>query len=127
MATRAEWSKRIERWEKSGLSARAFAAREGVDAKRLTWWRWKLRSSPLEPPEPAAEASLSWLPVRVVDPPPPPARALPRAALAPSAPAQPSPLEIALPNGRVVRVWPDVEPEALARVLAVAAQEPTRC
>ena len=29
MATRAEWEKRVQRWDKSGLSAAAFAARCG--------------------------------------------------------------------------------------------------
>ena len=39
---RATWSKRVESWKRSGLTATEFAARHGLHAKTLTWWRWKL-------------------------------------------------------------------------------------
>jgi transposase len=32
----------VQRWQRSGESAQEFAAREGVRAKALEWWRWKL-------------------------------------------------------------------------------------
>jgi hypothetical protein len=32
MATKAEWAERVERWERSGLSAEKFARREGYKA-----------------------------------------------------------------------------------------------
>jgi transposase len=32
----------VQRWQRSGESAQQFAAREGVRAKALEWWRWKL-------------------------------------------------------------------------------------
>lgn len=83
MATRDEWAERVDRWQKSGLSAKDFAARERIESRRLVWWRWKLQAS--SPPE------LRFLPVRVVD-----------SAARPAGSAVP--LEIALPNGRVVRV-----------------------
>ncbi len=102
MATRDEWSRLVADWEASGLDATEFAARAGVIPKRLVWWRWKLRSTrPPTPPEPR------FLPVHVVDS---------SARLAPAA----SPIEIALPNGRVVRVAPGFDPAVLAQVLAVA-------
>lgn len=41
-ANRAEWRRRISRWEKSKEPARVFAAREGVGEKSLYWWRRKL-------------------------------------------------------------------------------------
>ena len=104
MATRAEWSKRVDRWRKSGLSAEEFAEREGLKSKQLVWWRWKLRSSP--PPSP----ELRFLPVHVVD-------------TSVQAAVSGAPLEIALPNGRVVRVPPGFEPAMLKRVLAVASEE----
>ncbi|XYI02067.1 IS66 family insertion sequence element accessory protein TnpA [Sorangium sp. So ce1128] len=44
MATRAEWVERVERWERSGLSAEKFAGREGYKPKHLYWWRWRLRA-----------------------------------------------------------------------------------
>jgi hypothetical protein len=45
MATRSEWAGRVERWQRSGLSADEFAEDEGVPSKRLVWWRWKLRAT----------------------------------------------------------------------------------
>jgi hypothetical protein len=42
--TRAEWTKVVARYERSGLSAKAFAAREGISARSLSWWKWKLES-----------------------------------------------------------------------------------
>jgi hypothetical protein len=49
MATKAEWAKRVERWESSGLSAEKFARREGYKPKQLYWWRWKLRAERKRP------------------------------------------------------------------------------
>jgi transposase len=109
MATRAEWTKRVERWGKSGLSAEAFGAREGLKAKQLYWWRWRLRSSPPESTT-SSPPPLRFLPVHVKAPTAPPAGA----AVA---------LEIALPNGRVVRVPPGYDPAMLERVLAIASED----
>jgi transposase len=44
--TREQWAKRIERWQRSGLDAANFAAREGVTPERLRWWRWHLGLGP---------------------------------------------------------------------------------
>jgi hypothetical protein len=101
MATRDEWSRLVADWEASGLDATEFAARAGVIPKRLVWWRWKLRS--MRPPEPR------FLPVHVVDS---SVRSAPGSSL----------IEIALPNGRVVRVAPGFDPAALAQVLAIAGR-----
>lgn len=47
------WVRRVRRWKKSGLTAKDFAAREGVNAKTLSYWRWKLGTQPaLEPRKP---------------------------------------------------------------------------
>jgi transposase len=107
MATRAEWADRVERWERSGLRAEVFAARERIKAKRLTWWRWSLRSSSATAV--AGRAPMRFLPVRVVE-------------TAGSATSSVAPLEIVLPNGRVVRVAPGVDPATLERVLAIASE-----
>jgi transposase len=95
----------MKRWEKSELEAAEFAQREGLEAKLLCWWRWKLRSSEVLPP-----AEPQFLPVHVVAPSPPLVAKL---------------IEIALPNGSVVRVPPGFDPATLERVLAIAAEAPS--
>jgi hypothetical protein len=40
--TRAIWAKRVKRWKRSGLKATEFAEREGLKAKTLWWWNWRL-------------------------------------------------------------------------------------
>jgi hypothetical protein len=41
--TRSWWQGAVSRWERSGLSARAFAEREGVSSRTLYWWSSALR------------------------------------------------------------------------------------
>lgn len=106
MATRAEWKKRVERWNKSGKTAEEFAAEEGFRAKQLYWWRWKLRG---EPAAAKVAGAPSFLPVRVMDPTPPTVLC---SAL----------IDIVLPNGRVVRVAPGFNLTALTQVLRIAEQ-----
>lgn len=42
-ATQAEWAKRVERWQDSGLTAKEFAAELNVNAGTLSYWKYKLR------------------------------------------------------------------------------------
>lgn len=107
MATREVWAKRVERWRRSGLSTEAFSAREGIKSKQLVWWRWKLGSS--SPSEPVTLVPPEFLPVHVVD-----AVACPSGATLP--------VEIALPNGRVVRVAAGFDAATLERVLEIASE-----
>jgi transposase len=41
--TRAAWARRVERWQRSGLTADRFAEREGVNARTLAFWKWRLK------------------------------------------------------------------------------------
>lgn len=41
--TQKKWAERVARWEKSGLGCDEFAAKEVISAKRLAWWRWRLK------------------------------------------------------------------------------------
>jgi transposase len=41
-ASRKQWEKRVQRWQKSGLSADEFASRSGVSCQSLRSWKWKL-------------------------------------------------------------------------------------
>lgn len=39
---RAEWTERVRRWRRSGLTAREFAESIGVKAATLTHWAWRV-------------------------------------------------------------------------------------
>jgi len=115
MASRAEWTRRVERWEKSGLSAEAFAAREQLKARQLYWWSWKLRSlQPGASAPPRGSAPVEFVPVHVVD------------SATPAVDSD-SPIEIVLSNGRVVRVRAGVDTALLGRVLSVVSPEEEPC
>lgn len=113
MTTRVEWAERVARWERSGLSAEKFARREGYKPKQLYWWRWKLRAEGLSRPglPSSPEEAPRFVPVHVVTD---------------ATPVVAEPIEIALPNGRVIRVRPGFDPATLERVLALVAEE-TSC
>jgi len=42
--SRETWSKRVEKWKASGLTAAEFGAKIGVSAASLSWWKWQLGS-----------------------------------------------------------------------------------
>ncbi len=44
---RSEWARLVRELERSGLPAAEFAARRGVNARTLVWWRWRTRSEPV--------------------------------------------------------------------------------
>jgi transposase len=109
MATRAQWSTRVNKWKRSGLDMAEFARREGIEAKQLGWWRWKLGSTQVA--ESASAPEPRFLPVHVMASQSPPAAA---------------PIEIVLRNGCVVRVSPGFDAATLERVLAVTGTEGER-
>jgi hypothetical protein len=106
MATRAVWTERVERWERSGLEVAEFARREGLQPAQLDWWRRELRASRPQRAEPRGR------PARIAKP----------CSPAPTAPAAPAWINIALPNGGLVRLLPGVDAATLACVLAVTAE-----
>lgn len=101
--SRAVWARRVARWAKSGLSCAKFAAREGVKATTLSWWRWHLDREHAEPTEALARYEPAFVEVEPV--------------VFESASEH---IEVALINGRVVRVPRTFGDEALVRVLAAA-------
>ena len=111
--SREVWTKRVERWRDSGLSATEFAAEIGVNANSLRHWGWRVngehrraesQATPME-----AEA-LTW--VEVAAPKEPEA--------APPSPNPPTEkLEVVLASGMTVRVPLRFDAEALRRLLAV--------
>lgn len=92
--SRSEWSALVRDWRASGQTASEFARRRRLNARSLSWWRWKL----------GAEVEH----VDFVE--------LELAGETPSAHR----IEIALGNGRTVRVPDEFDTVALARVLDVA-------
>jgi hypothetical protein len=90
------WRRRIDQWRASGLSVRAFCARHGLATASFYHWRRVL--------ERRAAAAPAFVPVQVV---------------ADAVLAQASALEVALVDGRVVRVAPGFDAATLRRLLAV--------
>jgi len=109
---KAEWAERVKRWEKSGVGGEEFAEGEGIDAKRLTWWRWKLRTEAAVAPK---RVPVRFLPVRVVG-----------EVTVTTAVAE-SPIEVVLGNGRTIRVSSGFDAVTLARVLRVATEGGDSC
>ena len=42
-SAREQWRERVARWRSSGLTAKEFAARDGVNASTLSCWAWRFR------------------------------------------------------------------------------------
>jgi hypothetical protein len=93
------WKERVQQWTASGLSARAFATREGLRSERLFFWKRRLRASSA-----MAVASLSFAKVSVAPP--------PREVAV-------SPLEVVTRSGHTVRVGSHFDEAALLRLLTV--------
>ena len=101
MRRRSEWALEVAGWRESGKPAREYAASRGLNPKSLKWWATRLKRSD----EGAATTSpAAFVPVRVVP-------QVPRGV----------PIEIALGNGRVVRVAEGCDLRLLAQVLEVVA------
>jgi hypothetical protein len=105
--TREIWSERVRRWQTSGLSAAAFAAREGVNAKTLSFWRWNLGQKKARRP--------SAVPAVV----PQAADFIELVAPSKSVPRHGSPFEVSLGNGTRLVVPSLFDERALESLLSV--------
>lgn len=114
--TAAQWAEVVKRWKDSGLPSKAFAEREGLNARTLVWWSSELRRRDKRKRRPARPArrrsSSAFSEVRVVQ------RPTPQPAT-PAAGAPASSIEVQSRSGRVVRAVGAVDREALAAVLEV--------
>ncbi len=112
---RGFWKKLSAAYERGDGTIEELAARHGVVASTFRFWRWKLRrETPAAKPGKAAGLSRragapKFVAVRV------------RAPAPAEATGGSAAIEIALGNGRVVRVVGRFEPALLARVLDVAS------
>jgi hypothetical protein len=111
MVTKAEWAARVKRWGKSGLGREEFAKGEGIDAKQLGWWCWKLRTEAAGP----KRVAVRFLPVRVVG------------EITVTTAVAESPVEVVLGNGRTIRVLSGFDAVTLARVLSIATEGGDSC
>lgn len=93
-----QWRARIDAWTRSGLSARAFAAKHGLGHDSLYWWRRRLRDAP------AAES-------------------MPAPRLVPVTFEAPAQCELVLRSGRLLRFPASLAPSTL-RDLLVALEAP---
>jgi transposase len=96
-ASREIWRRRVERWGRSGRSAREFAAAGGFHAETLRQWKYKLQREAQVP------ASLPLLEV---------VASRPRAAADPR-------FEVELVGGRRLRVPVSFDSDVLRRLLAI--------
>lgn len=102
--SQAQRRRLVERWRSSGLSARDFAAGEGINVSRLWAWSSRMRR------EMTAAAGVSM--TRAVGPTPP--KMLP-VRITTSADAR---YEVVTTDGRIVRASGDFDPLTLARLAA---------
>jgi transposase len=105
---RAEWADRVDRWRRSGLTARRFAASIGVNPATLTHWAWRLKRERHAPHRPAVRRRVA---VGGVD-------AASFIELVPGR-SEERRFEIELVDGRRVRVPADFDTPALSRLLAL--------
>ena len=98
--SRVAWERRVRRLERSGQSVAEFAAREGVNPRTLSFWKWKLGSAKL-PSSTKRRPSVDFVEV------------MPKAVL-----ERDAPIEIVVERCRV-RLDRRADEETLARVLDV--------
>jgi hypothetical protein len=103
-AAEAKWAKRVARFERSGLSIRTFAAREGLKAGSLSFWKWKLAQR--KSPRPGTDCVA---PLRFVE----------LTTKAVRTPAAAGCFEVVLSSGRTVRVPGGFDAAELARQVGV--------
>jgi len=110
---REEWSKRVQRWVESGLTAKEFAAETGLKASTLSYWKWRLGSEhrPQSSVPAAAKSAKLHRPKR--------ARATTPTfvELAPSPASIALPLELVLHESMTVRIPVGFDETTLSRVL----------
>jgi transposase len=105
--SREIWTKRVARWQASGLSAKEFASELGISAATLQHWAWRLRQGKVSKSEAAVSSRPSLQVVEVVAAEPVTQRS--EAA---------EPYEVMTPAGLRVRIPRNFDRESLRRLLS---------
>jgi hypothetical protein len=113
MMRRDEWARHIEDWKRSGLDAADYGKQHGIAPKKLYWWSWFLRAR-MKRATVAGGAKLALLPRPQAALLPVRLRALPALR---RATAEVSSVEVALPNGTVIRASSAVDSAWLGRLV----------
>lgn len=101
--TRDKWTKRVAEWRRSGLTIERYAARAGINARSLAWWKWQLALK-------SARRARAHAPTPAISP-------LTFVEVKPSEAA--AGLEVVLASGVSVRVPVDFDSVVLGRLLDV--------
>src|SRR3954451_5409568 len=100
-----DWRGDVGGWRWGGRSRREYCAAHGLSRKTFDWWAWRLDRADREAGGPAGEEP-HFLPVGLAG--------APEAVTAPAAAAgEDERIEIALPDGVLVRVGPGFDAAAL--------------
>jgi hypothetical protein len=113
-ATRQVWTKRVEEWTQSGLERKRFAAKAGINASTLAYWKWRLGAEAKKraKAKPVASSKSHVAPAHAGLPP------LTFVEIG-KASLEQWPIEIELLGGERVRVGKDFDAAAFTRVLDV--------
>lgn len=116
--SRAEWEKRVQRWQDSGLTAKEFAGELGINPRTLSYWKWQLKHGEKPDSDRASRGR-----VRRQRRPPaerPAEEATPTGSFIEiAANTADSRFELELGNGRRLRIPSDFPADALTRLLGV--------
>ena len=114
-ARRRYWQAQVEAQRRSGLSQAAFCRRRGFPKGTFGFWKWKLRREAGRTPDrgvaltPRPTGTPSFVPIQIT--------AVQRPCAVEPVPAPDGEIEIALGDGRHVRMRGRVEPAWLVQVL----------
>ena len=116
---RHEWAAHVADWKRSGQTASEYGEPRGLSGKKLYWWSWHLKGKDGDAGSPAVRTRRRrGEPMELV-----PVTLRPTGSssgILGRAPAIGGHVEIALPNGSVVRVEPSVDPAWVGRLVAAA-------
>lgn len=109
------WTKKIAMEElrllkESGLSVHKFADRRGYSPDRLAWWKRRLRRDDNREKNATTANDISLLPVKVINQ---------KQTLT----SENRPLEVAFPNGLILRVGNDATPSMLHSAIEILMRQ----